>query len=141
MRGTHIVALDIGGSHVTAALVDSDQRDVLIGTRAHVDVDEGAASGVILDTWAKAALQAASAAGRDVIARVGMAMPAPFDYERGVSLMEHRFRALYGLLVVTLLRERFRTSPLEGASIVVANDADLFALGEWWAGAARAASG
>jgi glucokinase len=137
MRGALIVALDIGGSHVTAAVVDSELRDVPVGTRKLVEVDEGAASGVILDTWAKAALQAASAAGNDVIERVGIAMPAPFDYERGVSLMEHKFRALYGLPVVTLLLERFRTSPLQGASIVVANDADLFALGEWWAGAAR----
>jgi predicted NBD/HSP70 family sugar kinase len=139
MAGEHaarIVALDIGGSHVTAAVVDSGARDVVDGTRVHLEVDESAESGVILDTWAKAALQAAMSAERG-IERIGMAIPAPFDYARGVSLMEHKFRALYGLPVVGLLAERFGGSRLEGAGIAVANDADLFALGEWWAGSAR----
>ena len=73
----------------------------------------------------------------DGVDGVGIAMPAPFDYGRGVSLMEHKFRALYGRPVVSLLEEWFRDSQLEGAPVLVANDADLFALGEWWAGAAR----
>ena len=99
-------------------------------------MDEGAASEVILETWARAALQAVTALG-DGVDGVGIAVPAPFDYGRGVSLMEHKFRALYGRPVVSLLEEWFRDSQLEGAPVLVANDADLFALGEWWAGAAR----
>ena len=132
-----ILALDIGGSHVSAAVVDSRSRDIVVGTRTHVDVDEGAARDVILDTWAEAALRAADGLGVGGVSGIGIAMPAPFDYRRGVSLMQHKFRALYGLPVVALLAERFRRSPLEGAPIAVANDADLFALGEWWAGAAQ----
>ena len=136
MRRARIVALDIGGSHVTAAVVDGSQREIVAGTRRHVAVDEGAASEVILETWARAALQAVTALGGGVDG-VGIAVPAPFDYGRGVSLMEHKFRALYGRPVVSLLEEWFRDSQLEGAPVLVANDADLFALGEWWAGAAR----
>ena len=136
MRTARIVALDIGGSHVTAAVVDGSQREIVAGTRRHVAVDEGAASEVILETWARAALQAVTALG-DGVDGVGIAVPAPFDYGRGVSLMEHKFRALYGRPVVSLLEEWFRDSQLEGAPVLVANDADLFALGEWWAGAAR----
>ena len=132
-----ILALDIGGSHVSAAIVDSRSRDIVVGTRTHVDVDEGAARDVILDTWAEAALRAADGLGVGGVSGIGIAMPAPFDYRRGVSLMQHKFRALYGLPVVALLDARFRRSPLEGAPIAVANDADLFALGEWWAGAAQ----
>jgi len=56
------------------------------GTRRHVAVDEGAASEVILETWARAALQAVTALG-DGVDGVGIAVPAPFDYGRGVSLM------------------------------------------------------
>ncbi len=137
MRGARIIALDIGGSHVTAAVVDCGQREIVVGTRRHVAVDEGAAGEVILETWAQAALQAVSAVSEGGVDGVGIAMPAPFDYGRGVSLMEHKFRALYGRPVVSLLEERFRGSQLEGVAVLVANDADLFALGEWWAGAAR----
>jgi glucokinase len=131
------MSLDIGGSHVTAAVIDSLLRDILPGTRSRVGTDQSAKCEVILDTWAQAALQAVSAPGVGAVSRIGMAIPAPFDYGRGVSLMQHKFRALYGLPVVTLLTEQFRGSPLQGAPIVFANDADLFALGEWWAGAAQ----
>jgi glucokinase len=136
-HASRILALDIGGSHVSAAVVDSRARDIVAATRTHVDMDEGAARDVLLDTWAEAALRAVAAGGGGSVTGIGIAMPAPFDYRRGVSLMQHKFRALYGLPVVTLLDERFRRSPLEGAPIVVANDADFFALGEWWAGAAQ----
>ena len=121
---------------MTAAVVDGGQREIVVGTQRHVAVDEGAASEVILETWARAALQAVSGVA-DGVDGVGIAMPAPFDYEHGVSLMEHKFRALYGRPVVSLLEEWFRDSQLEGVPVLVANDADLFALGEWWAGAAR----
>ena len=134
---SRVLTLDIGGSHVSAAVVDSRRRDIVVGTRVHVEMDEGATHAVILDTWADAAFRATATVGHASIGGVGIAIPAPFDYDRGVSLMQHKFRALYGLPVVTLLEERFRTSALEGAPIVVANDADLFALGEWWAGAAQ----
>ena len=133
---SRILALDVGGSHVSAAVVDADVREIVVATRTHVDVDEGASREVILDTWAEAALRAVAAVPGGSVKAIGIAMPAPFDYGRGVSLMQHKFRALYGLPIITLLDERFGRSPLEGAPIVVANDADLFALGEWWAGAA-----
>lgn len=136
-RTSSIVALDIGGSHVTAAVIDSQLREIVPGTRARVDVDESSPSDVILDAWAGAALEAASGPMVGAAHRIGIAMPAPFDYARGVSLMQHKFQALYGVDVVASLHARFAHSPLEGASILVANDADLFALGEWWAGAAQ----
>jgi glucokinase len=136
-HASRILALDIGGGHVSAAVIDVHARDIVVGTRAYVDMDEGATREVILDTWAEAALRAVAAVPGGSVNGIGIAIPAPFDYGRGVSLMQHKFRALYGLPVVTLLGERFRRSPLELAPIVVANDADLFALGEWWAGAAH----
>lgn len=131
-----MVALDIGGGHVTAAVVDCRMREIVAGTRSHLDVDETAPSGVILDRWAHAALQAVARVADERVSGIGIAMPAPFDYERGVSLMQHKFRALYGLPVVSLLQQRLEASPLKQAPIAVGNDADLFALGEWWAGAA-----
>jgi glucokinase len=136
-RASRIVSLDIGGSHVTAAVIDSRLRDILPQTRTRIGVDESAPGDVILDAWARAALRAVSAPSVCSVNRIGIATPAPFDYDLGVSLMRHKFQALYGLPVVTLLQQRFRRSPLDNAAIVLANDADLFALGEWWAGAAQ----
>lgn len=136
-RVSHVLALDIGGSHVTAAVIDARTREIAPGTRTRADVDENADGDVILDTWAHAALASVRSAATEAVERVGIAMPAPFDYQHGVSLMQHKFRALYGRPVATLLQARLSHSPLVGAPIVIANDADLFALGEWWAGAAQ----
>jgi glucokinase len=51
--------------------------------------------------------------------------------------MEHKFKALNGLNVIKLLKKRWSITALNNTLLRVANDADLFALGEWWAGAAR----
>jgi glucokinase len=132
---SHRLAVDIGGSHVTAALVDQERRSVLVGSLRRAAVREADPAGVILDAWADACLAtAATGAPPDGI---GLAVPAPFDTRRGVSLMSHKFRALHSVPVVPQLRLRWAGTPLESVPLSIANDADCFALGEWWAGLAR----
>jgi glucokinase len=132
-----VLALDIGGSHVTAALVDTALRNVIDTTRVRLSTDERGDANVILDGWAEAARRASQAASSDRVVALGLAVPAPFDYARGISLMRHKFAALYEQPVLDLLRARLAGSGLESAPIRAGNDADLFALGEWWAGAGR----
>ncbi|MBB6097372.1 glucokinase [Deinobacterium chartae] len=131
----HALALDVGGSHVSAALVDLQRRQALPVTRLHTDPDADA--GTILDAWVQAARTAHAAGGHVPLAHIGLALPAPFDYRRGISRMQHKFAALYGLNVKEQLRARLRGSALETLDLRLANDADLFALGEAWSGAAR----
>ncbi|WP_245528331.1 ROK family protein [Deinococcus maricopensis] len=128
------LALDIGGSHVTAAVVDASARAVLPSSRIHAPVPQDAPADVILEAWADAARHAAGAARVDAI---GLAVPAPFEYATGVSRLQHKFAALYGLNVLGGLRACLAGTPLAALPVVFGNDADLFALGEWWAGAAR----
>jgi glucokinase len=66
----------------------------------------------------------------------GIAIPDPFDYERGIGQFEGvgKFASLRGVDVGTDLRR------LLGASrLAFVNDADAFVIGEWVAGAARGA--
>ena len=121
-----VPVLDVGGTHVSAALVDPAGWHVSGTTRLHLDADGSAEE--LLDRFA------AAAASLDVApdAVWGVAMPDPFDYTRGIGEFEGvgKFRALHGVDVGAGLRER-----LGGAAAFV-NDADAFLLGEWAAGAA-----
>jgi glucokinase len=64
----------------------------------------------------------------------GIAMPAPFDYPAGVSHMAHKFRAIRGLPLGTLLAAEV------GLPVHFLNDADAFGLG-WAGGSCRPRSG
>ena len=124
-----VPVLDVGGTHVSAALVDPAGWQVVGTTR--LDLDAGGPADALLDRFA------AAAASLDVASNAawGVAMPDPFDYERGIGEFEGvgKFGALRGVDVGGGLRER-----LGGATAFV-NDADAFLLGEWAAGAAAGA--
>lgn len=125
-----IPVLEIGGTHVTGALVDPDGWRVTQATRHHVDADAPAEA--IIDRFVRAGAALGAAPGRTW----GVAMPDPFDYRTGVALFEGvgKFAALRGVDVGSALRGR-----LHGTFRFV-NDADAFMLGEWAAGAATGAS-
>lgn len=118
--------LDIGGTHVSAALVDPATWSVGPVTRLALDAD--AAADVLLDRFARAAAAIEAPRG----ATWGIAMPDPFDYDRGIGQFEGvgKFAALRGVDVADGLRRRLGGRP------VFVNDADAFLLGEWVAGAA-----
>src|SRR5688572_21060975 len=65
---------------------------------------------------------------------LGVAVPGPFDYERGISLVRHKLLELHGVDLRSELAAALGFAP---SSIRFLNDAAAFALGEWWVGAAR----
>jgi glucokinase len=132
---SHRLAVDIGGSHVTAALVDVEARRVVFRSLRRAPVREADPATAILDAWSGACLAAAAAGPAPE--GVSLAVPAPFDADAGASLMTHKFRALHSLPLLPLLHQRWVGTPLDGLDIRIANDADCFALGEWWAGLAQ----
>jgi glucokinase len=118
-----IGALDVGGTHVTAALVDIDGETVGTRSREHVDAD--ASADVILDSYASAA----RALGGQAITHWGVAMPGPFDYAHGVALFHNvgKYESLYNVDVRTPLAARLDVHP---SHVHFINDADAFAVGE-----------
>lgn len=125
-----IPVLDIGGTHVTAALVDLS--DWTIAGKAHrADVDSHAPAEVILAAFASAGREL----GEHGDAVWAIAVPDPFDYVRGIGRFHGvaKFEALDGVDVRSELRERLPGRPRD---IVFCNDADAFTVGEWVAGSA-----
>src|SRR5579859_5335999 len=129
MSDALVPVLEVGGTHVSAALVDSHTWAVV--TQSRVDVDGSGDAATILDTWAAAAAALRAVPG----ASWGVAMPDPFDYARGIARFRDvgKFDALDGLDVGAELAQRLGGEP----SFVFLNDADAFVLGEWTQGAAE----
>lgn len=132
--------LEVGGTHVTAALVqggdgagqsgDAEWR-VVAGSVLRRDLDAHAGAGAILDALASAA----TALGCGHNGTWGVALPGPFDYVNGVARYEHvgKFDNLKGVNVRAGLADRLGTS---AKSITFLNDADSFGIGQAALGAA-----
>ncbi|MEV0127790.1 ROK family protein [Dactylosporangium sp. NPDC050688] len=124
--------LEIGGSHVTAAGVLLDDRQV-IQRRRH-PLDPALDADGIVDALAGAAKLLDADPGD----RWAIAMPGPFDYRTGVSRHEGvgKFDSLHG---VDLRAALAAAIPADPAAFTFVNDADAFLLGEWVDGAAKGA--
>lgn len=124
-------SLDIGGTHVSAALVDLATDPVLVEARSDQSLDASAPADVILDRIAGCA----SMIGPTLEMVWGVAIPGPFDYAAGIARFHGvaKFESLVGVDMRAGLMERIRPTP---ADVHFLNDADAFGLGEWRAGAA-----
>ena len=132
MRPAHVGALEIGGTHVTSALVSIDERVVDAASMQRFEL----ATNSTRDDLVRSIVAAAGRLSRHDVARWGVATPGPFDYARGVSLIRGvaKLEALYG---VDLRAELSAALSLRPRDVAFLNDADAFLLGEWWAGAAQ----
>ncbi|QNI38179.1 ROK family protein [Edaphobacter albus] len=121
-----LLSFDMGGSHVAAMAVDISNP--LSRSSASLALDEGGSATYLLDRAAEAgrmALSALTLSGN--IAGIAVAIPGPFDYPGGVSRLQHKFSAWYGLNIRKCLADQFG---LDGTKIIFLNDADAFLLGE-----------
>ena len=131
MSDEPVLALDIGGGHVTAGAVDGSK----VGPLVRRSSSPAGTADELLEAWARAATDAWSISGRvGGPVAVGIAMPAPFDYGRSISLMVHKFAAVHGVAIGAELATRWHGTLLAGVPVVFGNDADLWALGEASAG-------
>ena len=124
--------LDVGGSHVSAALVDTASWRPLPRTRRRAPLDSDGTAEEIIASIAACAQEVGDLGG----ATLAVAMPGPFDYEGGIGRFEGvaKFDALNGVDVGAGLLAALPAPP---AKIVFLNDAVAFALGEWVAGGLR----
>ncbi len=130
-----VVGVDIGGSHITAALVDSTTGSLLRDSLVRLPVNPHADALTILHTW-RTVIQQAAGELKGAPLEVGIAMPGPFDYENGISYIKgfNKYESLYGMNVKEWLAKSLNIQP---ASIRLKNDAAAFLLGEAAFGAAK----
>lgn len=135
MKDSFVLGIDIGGSHLTAALVNEATRKFVPDSYTRMRVNSHGTSEEILSTWVSA-IEGIFKKHPVKNKRIGIAMPGPFDYENGISLITRldKYEALYKLNVKELLSEKLS---IPKASILMMNDAACFLRGEVYYGAAK----
>lgn len=128
-----LIGVDIGGSHISAARVNWDGKDAEISGFHEADVDTFRSAEEIISDWSKVI---SNSIGEQKNIQIGIAMPGPYDYPNGISLIKDqgKMKALYGLSVKNLLAEILKIRP---ENIAFSNDAEAFLSGESLAGAGR----
>lgn len=127
--------VDIGGTHISAALTLDGQ--LLKDTYRRLPVSPTADAQTLLDTWA-ALINAVTGLppSNQPVSSIGIAMPGPFDYPNGTSMIRglNKYESIYGVNVREALRDRITNNT---APICFENDAACFGLGEARSGAAK----
>lgn len=128
-----VIASDIGGTHITAALVDICQWQVSNESTTRQSVNSHADAKSILSAWAAPFKEVIASHPTLVSPVIGIAMPGPFDYENGISRMrdQDKYDNLYGMDIRRELAERIG---VDGMNIRFINDAAAFLQGEVFAG-------
>ncbi|GGZ30606.1 hypothetical protein GCM10007049_24310 [Echinicola pacifica] len=134
MTEQKVVGVDIGGSHITAGVVDLHNQTLMEGTLIRRKVDSTAKAEEILKAWSDCISDIPGY--HPSICKIGIAMPGPFDYVEGISLLKDqgKYASLYGMNIKEELARALQTST---CCIHFENDAACFLQGEVSAGAAR----
>ena len=129
---SHKIGLDIGGSHVSAGVVDTATGSLLEESYTFVKVNCHESATDIIARWAYAIKETIRKSGQ-VVTDLGIAIPGPFNYERGICTMSGvgKYDNLYGLDVMQSLLAHLTGAGVE--RIRFTNDATAFALGEYFA--------
>jgi glucokinase len=124
----YIIGLEIHIKRIEVAVVDLDSNSIVLGTHVKQFIDSQETLENLLNCWTETIEECLKLHGSDVD-RIGIAIPGPFDYEKGISLMKNmgKFDALYGLNLKELLGDRLNKSP---ENIRTANTAPCFLQGE-----------
>ncbi len=132
MNKEFVVGVDVGGSHITAGLIDLANKSYITNTEVRKRVNSHAPAEEIIGIWAETIAEV-NPNGEYC---VGIAMPGPFDYENGISLIKgfNKYEELYQLNIRELLAEKLN---IKGDMIRFRNDAEAFLEGEVFCGVAK----
>ena len=136
MNMKYSVGVDIGGSHITCALIDLEKNEIIRETLTEMPVDNQGEAHEIIETWSEAIGRSMRNIDSCQIKGIGFAMPGPFDYVNGICLIKGipKYEKLYGINVGTEISLALGLT--EDQSIRFMNDAFSFAVGESIAGQA-----
>jgi glucokinase len=135
MNDVIIAGADIGGSHITVALIDISTGKILDYTRKRREINTRRSAEEIFNSWSGLIRESFKSANRKP-SKIGIAMPGPFDYANGISYIkdQNKYDALYGVNIKEKLAEKLNISI---DNISFQNDAACFLQGEVIGGAGK----
>lgn len=125
------IGVDIGGTHITAALVDTKESKLITSSILRAHLDTHLSEEEIYAQWAKVIVPHLAHSQT-----IGIAMPGPFDYEQGIALMngQDKYDQIYKKNI-KIGFANFLQIPSE--NILFMNDAACFLKGEMMSGAGK----
>lgn len=98
--------LDVGGTEIKAGVLD--EHGAIQGGIRHFSSNAKADQEAILDHFSMIIKEMASRWKGASIDGIGMAFPGPFDYERGISLMQglDKYDTIYGISIEEEMKKR-----------------------------------
>jgi glucokinase len=123
------IGADIGGTHITAALVNPVNRQVIQSSLTRLTINEQSGVDELIAWWSVCIKQAA---GLNEISKICLAMPGPFNYEEGICLInnQNKYPGLYG---VNVLERLAAALDVPVSLLYMRNDAGCFLQGELFA--------
>lgn len=133
----YAIGTDVGGGHISCALVDMEKGLLIEGTRYEGDVDNKADTETILKSWARVLEQSLATIDKSELAGIGFGMPGPFEYASGIARFAQvdKYESLNGVDVAAGLKKLLNLD--ENTPLRFMNDASAFAVGEAWLGSAK----
>lgn len=130
-----ILGADIGGSHITAAVVDIENRKLLKDTYIREHLDTNGSVKEIIGSWTNVVKKSIALSGKNVVS-IGLALPGPFDYEEGISYINNqgKYQQLYQ---INVKEELAKALSLPKEAIFFDNDAACFLKGQIFFGNAQ----
>ena len=125
-RDSLVFAVDLGGTHLRAALVDDTGR---ILRQLKQETPHGESGNCIVNALANAADQWAEE--KDRVVAISIMVPGAVDSDNAVVLQAPNLPSLVNFELKAALQERL------GWPVCLENDANAAAVGEMWMGAAR----
>jgi glucokinase len=130
MNKEYAVGLDIGGTHITAAIIDIVNMKVIDFSLHKESFDSNLPVNEVMSIWEKVIRTSVENSKVDEIKGLAVCMPGPFDYTNGLCWIkdQSKYEHFYGLNVRYLFQGSLNLS--SEFPILFENDAVCFGKGE-----------
>jgi glucokinase len=132
----YILTADIGGSHITVGICDLETYAIYPQSIVRAEVNSKGPANNILNVWGNVLEQVLQNNTSLQISGLSIAMPGPFDYEKGISYIKglNKYEALYGMDI----KQHFAALlELDAQFVRFRNDAESTIAGEVLVGAGK----
>ena len=132
MNKEYALGLDVGGTHITAAVIDINEMKVLDFSVHKESFDSNLPVAEVMAIWEKAIRTSWKDSGVEKLEGLAVCMPGPFDYESGICWIKDqaKYEHFYSLNIRELIQQRLNLS--NDLPILFDNDANCFGKGEFF---------
>lgn len=130
MNTSHAIGLDIGGTHITAAVINKTEMKVLDFSLCKESFDSNRPVYEVMNIWKKVISTSIENSKIKDITGIAICMPGPFDYKTGICWIkdQSKYEHFYGLNIRELLLETLDFP--SDFPVLFENDAVCFGKGE-----------